>query len=225
MKNSEELKTHAAAMSKAMGKETTGDSGEEITTSTVSRETVDDIIHAWGNVAKKAAENMMRKYGLPNEGMPSRLIWYGNGPWKRTIVYRDEIPHNFPAPHVDVLEQVINYQVPVEKVSDLAAFDGSVIVERTKGEVAARCDLEAANILSLNLMHEIVSGKRTVADARDQYAEVIMAYLMDREAPYAEKLLFNLPAGNTIDTDESNMSEASMHQISEKIKDKLGGEG
>jgi hypothetical protein len=124
-----------------------------------------------------------------------------------------------------VLEQVINYQVPVEKVSDLAAFDGSVIVERTKGEVAARCDLEAANILSLNLMHEIVSGKRTVADARDLYAEAIMAYLMDREAPYAEKLLFDLPAGNTIDTDESNISEASMHQISEKIKDKMAREG
>lgn len=110
----------------------------------------------------------------------------------------------------------------MEKISDLAAFDGSVIVERTKGEVAARCDLEAANIVSFNLMHEIVNGTRTVEEARDQYAEAIMAYLMDREAPYAEKLLFDLPEGKTIDTDETNMSEATMHQIAEKIKDKIG---
>jgi AAA+ superfamily predicted ATPase len=95
MKSSEELKTHAAAMSKAMGKETAGDSGEKITTSVVKKEAVDAIINDWGNVAKKAAENMMRKYSLPNEAMHSRLIWYKNGPWKRTIVYRDEIPHNF----------------------------------------------------------------------------------------------------------------------------------
>jgi hypothetical protein len=222
MKSSEELKTHAAAMSKAMGKEPVGDSGEEVTRSIASRQAVDEIINEWGNVATKAAENMIAKYHLPNEAMQSRLIWYNNGPWKRTIVYRDEIPHNFPAPHVDVLEQVINYKIPVEKVSDLAAFDGSVIVERTKGEVAARCDLEAANIVSLNLMHEIVTGKRTVTDARDQYAESIMAYLMDRDAPYAEKLLFDLPQGDTIDMDETNMSEATMHQISEKMKDKLG---
>ena len=37
---------------------------------------------------------------------------------------------------------------------ELAAFDGAVIVERTKGEMSARCDREAANVLALNLVSE-----------------------------------------------------------------------
>lgn len=49
-------------------------------------------------------------------------------------------------PHKDMLLQVIAYEVPADKFDDLAAFDGSVIAERTRGEIAARCDKEAANI-------------------------------------------------------------------------------
>jgi len=40
---------------------------------------------------------------------------------------------------------VIDYQVPPQQVSSLAAFDGSVVVERTAGEVSARCHDEQAN--------------------------------------------------------------------------------
>lgn len=29
-----------------------------------------------------------------------------------TIVYRDEVPHNFPKPHTDVLELFVDYRVP-----------------------------------------------------------------------------------------------------------------
>jgi len=45
-------------------------------------------------------------------------------------------------PHKDVLEQFVNRNVPVEKFKELAQYDGSVIVERTKGEISARCDKE-----------------------------------------------------------------------------------
>ena len=43
----------------------------------------------------------------------------------------------------------------------LAAYDGSVVVNRTNGEYQPRCDLEAANFLALNLAHEIILGKRS----------------------------------------------------------------
>jgi hypothetical protein len=41
--------------------------------------------------------------------------------------------HAFPAPHIDSVESVIDYRVPPEQFSALAAFDGSVIAERTAG--------------------------------------------------------------------------------------------
>jgi hypothetical protein len=39
-----------------------------------------------------------------------------------------------------------------------------VVADRTKGEVMARCDMEEMNFLSLNLVHDIVTGKRTVEE-------------------------------------------------------------
>ena len=65
--------------------------------------------------------------------------------------------------------------MPPEKFSELAKFDGSLIVERTAGEVSARCDMEATNFLALNMMHEIVSGKRTAEEARKTLSENISA--------------------------------------------------
>lgn len=42
----------------------------------------------------------------------------------------------------------------------------SIVVDRTRAEVSARCDSEAANVLGLHMVHEIATGKRVVAGAR-----------------------------------------------------------
>ncbi len=147
------------------------------------------------------------------------MIWYNNGPWKRTIVYRDEIPHDFPQPHTDVIENYINYTVPVDKFSELAKFDGSVIVERTRGEVSSRCDMEAANIIALNLMHDIVTDKSSVEEARDKYCEVASAFMMNRPAPYAEKLQFTVSNDEKYDTDVVMIADEMVGQAKEKINE------
>ena len=102
------------------------------------------------------------------------------------------------------MEQVISYRVPPEMFDELAAFDGSVIVERTKGELSARCDQEAANFLALNLAHEIVTGKRGVEDARREYAAQIKAMMEKRPAPLTERLMFT-PQMNAADPDRPTM--------------------
>ena len=43
---------------------------------------------------------------------------------------------------------------------DLTRYDGSCLIDRTAAEAGARCDSEAANFITLNFMHEIVTGKR-----------------------------------------------------------------
>lgn len=218
----ERLKTAATGMMSNIKTKTVGEAGEQPTPSHVDLDTVKTTTKDWPAMAVKNVEQMTQKYGPPNEAIPSRLIWYNNGPWKRTIVYRDEIPHNFPQPHSDTLEQVIDYQVPIDKFNELAKFDGSVIVERTKGEVAARCDMEAANILALNLMHEIVEGKLTAEQAREKYSEQTAAFVMNRPAPYAEKLQFEVPKDNTMDTDDVTITDNVINQAKEKFKDITG---
>jgi hypothetical protein len=154
----------------------------------------------WSQASRTAAADMQRKYGAPDEVTPTMLVWHDNGPWKRTTISRDAVPHRFPGPHDDVMEQVVSYRVPPEMFDELARYDGSVIVERTKGEISARCDLEGANFLALNLAHEIATGRRTAEDARRMYAEQIMAMKAGRPAPYTERLMFQ-PQPNAADPD------------------------
>ncbi len=189
----------------AVGKEVAGTGGERGTPGVVDLTAVESIIAGWSDIPKKVARTTIEKYGPPNEATPSRLIWFDTGPWKRTIVYRDEVPHNFPKPHTDVLEQFIDYKMPLGKFDEVAAFDGSVVPERTKGEVSARCDMEEMNFLALNLAHDIVTGARTVEDARREYAEQATAFMLRRSAPYTEGLRFAPGRGDTVDTDQVTM--------------------
>ncbi len=166
------------------------------------------MIEGWPETATKAAKEMMEKYGEPNEATPTRLIWFNNGPWKRTIVYKEEVQHDFPMPHKDVLEQVINLDVPADKFDDLAEYDGSVIVERTRGEISARCDKEGANILALNLAHDIIKGKKSVEEARQFYAKTMEAVMKGEKPDYTQKLQFEVPNKNVGDTDKAIMKKS-----------------
>ena len=111
-------------------------------------------------------------------------------------------PHDFPGPHTDVMQQFIDYKAPASIYDELAAHDGSVVLERTTGEMSARCDKEAANFLALNLADDIVTGKRSVQEARNMYGEQIMAMKANRSAPYTEKLMFSARP-NTSDPDQA----------------------
>ena len=155
----------------------------------------------WSAASREAMSTMTAKYGQPNEMTPTMAVWHDNGPWKRTIVYARAVQHDFPMPHPDVMEQFVDYRVPTDRFDDLAMYDGSVVVERTNGEISARCDKEGANFLALNLAHEIATGRRTAQDARRMYAEQIMAMKAGRPAPYTERLMFTPMRGTSMDPD------------------------
>jgi hypothetical protein len=206
MDTSERMKQAVQGTASAVGKEVTGRRGEKPTAGTVDATIVENILEGWGEIPKKVARRTIERYGFPNEATPSRLIWFENGPWKRTILYRDEVPHNFPKPHTDVLEQFVDYRVPVDKFNDIAKYDGSVVVERTKGEVSARCDMEEMNYLALNLMHENATGNQSVDEARRTYAETATAFMMGRSSPYTDGLQFESHRDDTADVDEVTMT-------------------
>lgn len=152
---------------------------------------IHQILEHWEGKSLEGAHTIIQKYGYPQEALMSRLIWYNNGPWKCTIVHGHTVPHNFPTPHVDFLEQIIDYKVPVHLYDDIAAFDGSVYTDRTKGEATAMCHMEAMNFLSLNLLNDIVTGQRDVKDAKMFYAQT--AYMYSKQmvsTPYTEGFLF-----------------------------------
>ena len=77
------------------------------------------------------------------------------------------------------------------------------------------------------MVHELVTGKRTVQEARHTSEQSTVAYNAGREAPYAERLLFEVPEGGTEDLDESHLAGSVLQQAVGKVKDALtpgGGE-
>lgn len=216
------LKLATTAMVSNKNLHTTRNGGDKGSTSLFNLNDAKNIIEEWPATSKMAAENTINFYGPPNEATASRLIWYNNGPWKRTIAFRDEVPHDFPEPHTDVLEQFIDYHVPADKAGLVAQLEGSIIIDRTKGEVSVHCDNEGANTLSLNMMHEIVTGKRTPEEARAFIAKEIVEYVLGRPAPYAEDFQFDLPIGEQWDPDITIVHDEELDHAVSKMKQTLG---
>ncbi len=184
---------------------------------------VERIIADWPEAAGMGARQLLEQYGSPNEATPTKLMWYRNGPWKRTVLTSDEVLHNFPSPHADFLTQWIDYRVPVDKFDVLGQYDGSCLVDRTTGEAGARCDSEAANMLTLNLMHDLVTGNRTVDEARSFYSETMAAYVLGRPAPYCEGFRFELPRGGTEDPDQPVIDGPQMREAVKQVTQEVAG--
>lgn len=65
----------------------------------LTKEAAAQIIQSRPKEAHYTAQKMLDKYGPPHEATPTQLTWFGNGPWKRTVVQKEEIDHKFPMPH------------------------------------------------------------------------------------------------------------------------------
>jgi hypothetical protein len=180
--------------------------------------TAAQIIQGWPEESREATQLVIDKYGEPHEATDTQLVWHHPGSWKRIVATKAFYQHNFPAPHTDCIESFIDYRVPVEKFAAIAQFDGSVITERTSGEVSARCHDEEANSLALNLMHDIVTGAKTVQEARDYYGKEFLDYRRKKPTPYMAGLRFTPDARNAADADTRILSDEDLKRAVDEGK-------
>lgn len=171
-----------------------------------------DMISSWPEESQEAAKIVIDTYGEADEVTDTQLVWHTPGPWKRIVATRVFFDHHFPAPHIDSVESVIDYRVPPDKFTALAEFDGSVIAERTAGEVSARCHDEQANFLALNLMNDIVTDAKTVQEAREYYAKEFADYRRKKPTPYMERLHFTPGDRSAADPDTRVLSDEDLEQ-------------
>jgi hypothetical protein len=178
------------------------------------------VIKGWPEESREATQLVIDTYGEPQEATEAYLIWHKPGSWNRIVASRAFYAHNFPMPHFDVVESFIDYRVPPDKFSPIALFDGSVITERTAGEVSARCHDEQANFLALNLMHDIVTGARTWQQARSYYAKEVLDYRRKLPTPYMEGLRFKPHGPAAPDPDTRIVSDEDIKRALEEGKAK-----
>lgn len=162
-----------------------------------------DVVQSWPGASRQAALEMIEKYGKPDEITGTHLVWFDNGPWAKSVVYREPVDHDFPMPHKDVLAQTIDYYVPIAMHDELADYDGSLVAHRTKGHLTSHCNSEAYNFLAINLANDIVLGDRSVEEARNFYAKELLAMMNGQGAPYTQGFVFALPRGDTTDPGQS----------------------
>jgi hypothetical protein len=173
------------------------------------------IIAGWPTESREAAKLVIGKYGERDEATESELTWHEPGPYKRMVASKAFHTHCFPAPHSDSVESTIDYKVPQQFFTALAEFDGSVVAARTVGEVSARCHDEEANNLALNLMHDIVTGAKTVAEARGYYAKEFLDFRRKKPTPYMDALRFE-PGTDTADPDQRLLTDEELEEAQQE---------
>ena len=178
---------------------TSGDSFQFQQGQKVSRDQVEKLINAWPQESKKAAQATLEKYGPPDGGTFQELIWHNAGPWEKVVVSNEAHDHNDPMPHKDVLMGKIKMKVPQDKVADLLAFDSSLVINRTAGTLAAVCDKEESNFAAINLAHDIIQGSKSVQEAKDQMAKVVMGLQQGTTDPITQDFKFEVEDGDTGD--------------------------
>lgn len=167
-----------------------------------ARAWVQKNLAGWSKATQTLATQLVTKYGPPADVTSRQIAWYDNGPWRRTVLYKEGAAHNFPSPHRDVLEQAVSYRVPRRKLADVLNYNGSIIIDRTRGEVAARCGSETENIIVLNLVHDIVTDNRNTETAKVYHAQLIRGMQTGDRDSAATELKFKPGQADTGDPDE-----------------------
>lgn len=151
---------------------------------------LESIIADWPPMAQLGVRQTIKQHGAPQGVTAEALIWTEVAPFESIKVTKQVDHHDFPMPHMDYMEHTISYLVPAEKAAELAAFDGSLTYDRTRGLMSARCDLQVHNILTLNLAHDIIEGKKTAAEAREAFGKIVGEDNAGMNPAYTAKLQF-----------------------------------
>ena len=157
-------------------------------------------LSSWPEASRMAVKEINDKYGKPDGATKDELIWLKRGVWKKICIDKKETKHSFPIEHTDMMQTTISYKVPTEIMDELSKFDGSVTFDRTQGTMSARCDKEGNNFLALNLANDIITGKKSVEEARKAYGDIVKEKMNGANPLYMQKLTFAVQE-NTADPD------------------------
>jgi hypothetical protein len=163
---------------------------EDATDISVSGKTPESIIISWPTYSYRLARMMIAKYGQPTEAGEKRLVWDDNGPWKRTVVYREDPTGRVFKRSRGRLEQSAAYRVTADKLDALARFDKELEADVDAGRLIVRSDSESENFLALNLADEVIKGRRSPKDASELREKLSHLQRSGKASSYTDGLLF-----------------------------------
>ena len=162
----------------------------------VPKATAELTIADWPEASRGVAQVLLEKYGKPSSFDENALVWNQNGPFLKTVVFRDS--DWFDAHRKtrnDVVQQTISCMVPAEKVWDLATYDTRIVADPSHHLLISTAESEDMNVLALNLAHEIITGAKTTGQARAFYEHVLELSATGKSSAYAAGLMFEPEMG------------------------------
>jgi hypothetical protein len=150
----------------------------------------ESLILLWPARSYGLARMMLAEYGQPFEASDHRLVWLENGPWKKTVVYRNPPGESVLGSEAGRLEQSVAYRVPEDKLAALARFDRQIGVDPREGRITVLSNSESVNFLALNLADEVVQGRRTAREAALFRRKLLRLRNAGKFSHYLEGLLF-----------------------------------
>jgi len=157
--------------------------GYSVSNDSQRRVAAQDAISHWSDHSRLMAAKTIDEYGPPDEIEAGRLVWYKNGPFKRTEVWDFAVTP-------ETLEQTVSYHVPDSKREALQAFRWNISVTPGGRELSSRAASEQENILALNLAAEIITGYTDPAEARKVYAQTMDLMASGKDSALTRSLLF-----------------------------------
>jgi len=101
---------------------------------------------------------------------------------EKVYVVDEEIPHNFPADHIDFAYSTAKIKqwqqdegahvINPKMIADFAGVTGSIIIDPLKGTITARCGDLVANDKTIQFVKDVVEGK--VEPSKDEYKKRIL---------------------------------------------------
>lgn len=131
--------------------------------------------------AAKYVLEMCEYYGLPDyvtpnvKNYPGGCCWINIAGVDKVKVMDEAIKHDFPMPHVDFVYSTIylDKKLKASHIGDFAAVTGSILCDKLKNQVTARCGKLIKNAVTLQFVRDVIAGK---ADAKKaEYSKRIKA--------------------------------------------------
>jgi len=127
------------------------------------------------SLPKETVTKYILNFGLPYDVGKDSVTWKNIGGFDTTWVLDEQIKHTHPMDHIDFVYSTLKIPgIEPEHVCIISQATGSIFIDMLKQEATARCHYLVKNAVSLGFVQDVVAGKITKENSREEYGRRIL---------------------------------------------------
>ena len=128
------------------------------------------------SLPKETITKYILNFGLPYDVGKDSVIWKDIAGFDTTWVLDEQIKHTHPIDHIDFVYSTLKIPgIKPEHVCIISQATGSIFIDMLKQEATARCHYLVKNAVSLGFVQDVVAGKITMENSREEYGRRILS--------------------------------------------------